>query len=379
MEDDNASSIQLQIQDSDSDGENYYESEARPINDDYDLNDPIPDEPLDDVNSCHVYIPAATNDTDANHPAISYEFADDDNELDPAMQYSLKLHTLAMNHSISREYRKEQVKVFNEYAALNGIEKLKSPYMVEEEITARYAIKPMIYDCCINGCKMYNENDNGDSCPFCDEKRYNARAKRSMDGSNMKRTSRATATHIPLSAQIARLIAADCTREKLLYRSQRQEKAPGEYDDVFDGSIYKSVADTCFTRDLDIALALFTDGFRPFKSGTWCMTIVHFVILNFPPQERYEKKNMIQVCIVPGPRAPKDLFSFLSPTIAELERMQEGGLSATKGSNTFKARVHLLLVSGDIPAVAKMMNHRGHTFRFACRQCLTEGKRHKVT
>ncbi|KAF7720847.1 hypothetical protein EC973_005915, partial [Apophysomyces ossiformis] len=105
-----------------------------------------------------------------------------------------------------------------------------------------------------------------------------------------------------------------------------------------------------FIGEYGIALALYTDGFNPSKRGGLKMTIIHFVILKYPPEIRYKNSNMIQVYITPGPEAPRDLLSYLQPTMRELEIPQTAGLKVETNSREI-TKVHLLLATGDIPVV----------------------------
>ncbi|KAG2223197.1 hypothetical protein INT45_011543 [Circinella minor] len=88
------------------------------------------------------------------------------------------------------------------------------------------------------------------------------------------------------------------------------------------------------------------------------------VVMNFSPLICYENKRMIQLAIIPGPKEPKDLVSFLEPMLKELESLQDVGMDV-KGDdgNIYHAKVHLLIGTGDIPAAAKLMLYKGHNSR----------------
>ncbi|KAF7731200.1 hypothetical protein EC973_000615 [Apophysomyces ossiformis] len=142
---------------------------------------------------------------------------------------------------------------------------------------------------------------------------------------------------------------------------------------------------TLFDSEYDIALALYADGFQPFKNNhKYSMTIVHAVILNMDPSVRYEVKNMNQMCIIPGPNRPRNLWSFLDPILSELEALQSEGMVVDVGNSRIHAKVHVLVASGDIPAVADLANHSvmfsadtthsGHQFKEGCLICPLEGE-----
>lgn len=86
---------------------------------------------------------------------------------------------------------------------------------------------------------------------------------------------------------------------------------------------------------------------------------------------------MIQLAILPGPKTPEIIDSFLEPIVAELLDLSEHGLLVRKnGVDVCKARVNLVIASGDIPAAAALARHTGHMSKFGCRLCRAETTRH---
>ena len=224
-----------------------------------------------------------------------------------------------------------------------------------------YPIKPKLYDCCRKGCMMFQRVSKKEKCDFCNEPRYTTKKRRS-DGGVPQQQPCAQVKQLPIADQLALLIYHKSSREELLYRSKYQSVS-GNYSDVFDGNTYKNLKkDGHFSNPMDIAISLYTDGFTLFNKQQ--LTIIHVVVLNIDPIRRYETNRMFQICIAPGPLAPRSLFSFLYPTIQSLKRLQKSGI-CVKGDDrkTYYSRVHMLLATGDIPACSKMMCARGHTFR----------------
>jgi hypothetical protein len=54
------------------------------------------------------------------------------------------------------------------------------------------------------------------------------------------------------------------------------------------------------------------------------ITPVILINLNLPPKERYKKVNILASTIIPGPKKPKELDSFLRPLVEELKRLDDG-------------------------------------------------------
>lgn len=83
---------------------------------------------------------------------------------------------------------------------------------------------------------------------------------------------------------------------------------------------------------------------------------------------------MIQLCIIPGPEKVKNYHSVLESLMQKLKKLETDGVKAVKNGVTYHTRVHLLAATGDLPAVASLMNHTGHTSKFGCRICETQGE-----
>jgi len=145
------------------------------------------------------------------------------------------------------------------------------------------------------------------------------------------------------------------------YRASRQHD-PTKVTDIFDGAHYSLLRESFvtvggeelpnwfFSDPRDIALGLSTDGFGPFKHRTktaWPIILFNY---NLPPEERFLKKNIISVGVIPGPKKPGDLDSFLWPLVQELLQL-ELGVSAFDAITVtvFLLRAYLIVVFGDIP------------------------------
>lgn len=79
---------------------------------------------------------------------------------------------------------------------------------------------------------------------------------------------------------------------------------------------------------------------------------------------------MIQLAILPGPKSPKDLDSFLRPIVEEFKDLSNYGLVVRRNGNEIcQAKVNLVIAKGDIPAAASLAHHSGHMSLNGCRLC----------
>lgn len=113
------------------------------------------------------------------------------------------------------------------------------------------------------------------SCSRCQAPRYDS------NGSPI-----ATMKYLPLKDQLAVLLGRVSSREKILYRSQREAPNDGMMTDYFDGEAWRIHQQHLFDGPYDLALALFVDGFKVFQMSNISLTMIHAVVLNYPPSER---------------------------------------------------------------------------------------------
>jgi hypothetical protein len=252
---------------------------------------------------------------------------------------------------------------------LPGLDQLRS------RVAFLAGFKPQLYDCCPNSCICYSgPHDKLTACPYCRESRFHA------DGQPRKRF-----TYIPLEPRL-RAFATNTRLAKMRqYRANYQHET-GKIADVFDSKCYRNlrtenikIGETTlpqkyFADARDVALGLSTDGFAPFKrrkQTAWPLIIFDY---NLPPDVRFHLEHILSVGVIPGPKKPKDADSFLWPLVQELFRLARGVPAFDVLSGTrFALRAFLILVFGDIPAIAMVMRMKGHNGYAPCRMCNIRG------
>ena len=171
--------------------------------------------------------------------------------------------------------------------------------------------------------------------------------------------------------------------EKMSYRSQYQSQ-PGKILDVFDGAHYQRllrhrvIVDGVklnhrhFSGYQDIALSLCTDGYLLFGRQRKGPSATPILLQNYnlPPQIRTHLQHLICVGIIPGPRQPKDLESFLSPLDDEAAELAYGVNTFDAVEQvTFDLRAYFLFKLGDIIAIEKFLRIKGHNAIYPCHSC----------
>ncbi|CCO37867.1 hypothetical protein BN14_12027 [Rhizoctonia solani AG-1 IB] len=311
------------------------------------------------------------------------------------------------------------------HGACEGL-KLPSEFVAWRRLRILSGLESCSYDCCINSCCCFlGKYQDLKKCPYCNEDQYAANGR-------IRRAFRYT----PLIPQLKALYLSSNTASDILYRT-RAEKSHNldVIQDVFDGANYRSLQGKQLSPDSeyhifdhpnDLALGLSTDGFTLFKrrrcghSTAWPIILVNY---NLHPSIRTRLENVLCVGVIPGPTQCKDLNSFLIPLLDELLQLEAGipssavmpqgsreGEAAAEGggmdvddgadvgagvdtdadmeadvgeaTNEYNAMVmgynfvlqaFVIVVFGDIPAIAKLMCMKGHNSLTPCHACYIQG------
>jgi hypothetical protein len=253
------------------------------------------------------------------------------------------------------------------------LDDLPSLYKIQLRTAALSGIVPVLYDRCKHSCCCFT-GDLKDLkvCPYCRSLRFKS------DGTPAAKPF----SYLPLIPRLKAAMANKKMRKLMEYRAEHaKQHQNGQYTDVFNGSHYLSLLskpvpgartkDRRFFEDArDIALALSTDGLCPFKKRKHSCWPILIYNLNLPPEIRFHLDNLICLGVIPGPKAVKDIETFLYPLIEELFELMHGvPMYDSEQDDMFILCAFLILVFGDIPAIAKLMSMKGHNGKVPCRAC----------
>jgi len=120
---------------------------------------------------------------------------------------------------------------------------------------------------------------------------------------------------------------ATCLQYRADEHAKTHMRTPRMTTDIFDGLHYRlllgervvvgdqSLPHHYFSDHHDITLGFATNSFAPFKKRkhtTWILLVFNY---NLPPDERFQKDNILCVGIIPGPKKPWDADSFIYPLV----------------------------------------------------------------
>ena len=216
---------------------------------------------------------------------------------------------------------------------------------------------------------------NKEKCPHCSKSRYDEE-KLAKSGGRLK-VPRKVFTTFLLGPQLQARWRSPEAAQKMRYRQHKTEellqaRARGEdyiYDDVFCGSDYLDAVEDGRIKADDTVVMFSIDGaqlYRNKKSDCW---IYIWIILDLAPDQRYKIRNILPGGIIPGPKNPKHLDSFLFPGLAHVSALQKEGLRVWDGYKDEAAVcfIFLLLILADAIAMAEMTGSVGHHGRKGCR------------
>src|SRR5687768_479061 len=81
-----------------------------------------------------------------------------------------------------------------------------------------------------------------------------------------------------------------------------------------------------FSRSHDIAFLILTDAYKAFSRTQHSVWPVLGICCNIPPNQRAANWNTSVLTLVPGPKKPARVDSFLIPTIQDFEILEHRGI-----------------------------------------------------
>ncbi|KAG1115135.1 hypothetical protein G6F42_014014 [Rhizopus arrhizus] len=177
----------------------------------------------------------------------------------------------------------------------------------------------------------------------------------------------ATIKQLSIAEQLAHLITCRQFEDCLQYKASR------------DTTYHVPESAILSQNPNNINLLMYTDGFNPFKRGKVHMTLIMFIVFNLPPELRYvekkvtqiwyKKKNIIIPTIIPGPKQPHSIHSFLHEIHKDLLSLQHQGMDVRHKGRQQHFTVSFEAIVGDIPACSAICGHKDHTAYYGCRIC----------
>ena len=288
----------------------------------------------------------------------------------------------AFNYHITKSTTRDAFESLR-HAFPTRVQNVQSLFETQRRIAELSGLKAEYSDCCVKICCCFTGSyEKLNRCPFpdCQEPRYDESGKPRM-----------RFQHLPVGPRLQAMFLNKDIIELLNYRTTRThgDHTDESISDVFDGKLYRDLCEKFvrvdgqtfdhkyFEDEHDIALGLSLDGFPIFNKrnlSAWPVILINF---NLPPDIRTHLVHLLCYGVIPSPKAVKDMDLFLYPLYRELEKLAKGITSSDlRSKELFLLRAFLILIFGDMPAVAKVMRMKGHNGFCPCRFCEIHGLRY---
>ncbi|KAE8741568.1 hypothetical protein FOCC_FOCC012905 [Frankliniella occidentalis] len=183
--------------------------------------------------------------------------------------------------------------------------------------------------------------------------------------------------HAPLTDQLKRLYARPGFADLLAYRHHRPRQNPENYEDIYDGEIYKSNSPI---GPLDITCMWNTDGLSLYKSSSFQVWPFYFSINELPPHLRYKEENILLGGIAFGYEKPHPNL-LMKPIFEEVKMLRTTGIDVTLPNSNSPVNIKCNIVCGSCDAPAKAVFMRMNQFNgfFGCHLCYVKGEKSEDT
>ncbi|KAE8217309.1 hypothetical protein CF319_g8576, partial [Tilletia indica] len=252
--------------------------------------------------------------------------------------------------------------------------KIMSMFKAAKYVKRITKLDEQVWDMCPNSCMAFvGPNANLQRCTAtrdgqrCRERRYDENGK-----------PRKTFTTIPILPRARAKWASGYASTYLHERATRSVEELQDHDedhiflDFGDGAVMWMLKENkgLFQTAGEEAYMLSVDGAQMVErkeSNGW---IVLLTCLNTPPQTRFRRKESFVASVIPGPRNPVDVDSFLWPIMQEFARASRGYWLWDGGKREwFLWRAYLVFAAADQPGSQKINHMTGTSGYSGCRIC----------
>ncbi|KAF7360422.1 hypothetical protein MVEN_00772300 [Mycena venus] len=285
---------------------------------------------------------------------------------------NIRAFKLKMMSNMSRDAFEQMRYAFNHKLDIS------SEWAMLHRVAILSRVEPVWIHCCVKSCMAYTGDDtHRDTCRFCNEPRFTP----------LTGKPRRLFCYIPVIPRLQGYFQNPEMVKLLLYRHQYKHESK-TIADVFDSAHYrtlrkknvvvdgKTLPHKYFEGKYDIALGVCLDSYLLFKRNRGGPSATPILLKNYnlPPEIQTHLAHSICNGVIPGPHGPKDARSFLIPYDDELAQLAIGVSTFDSLTQTqFMLRAYNIFEMGDIIAIEKLLNIKGHNGLSPCRTCEIKG------
>ena len=269
--------------------------------------------------------------------------------------------------SVSKEAFSEMLCTLH-YGTLPHGNLLPDSYDKAMAMIKEYVIKPVVYHCCPNDCITFR-GDTADltKCSKCGTDRY---LRNKIPAKSF--------TYFPLKPRLIRMFETPRLSEMIQSHKESLDSSSDVVYDIQQSHAWKHAysSDGPYRGDVrGISLALCADGVNPFHINRvqYSMCPIVLSLLNLPRHIRYKFSNMMLVGIIPGPKEPLSMNSYVDILVDELLELNELEIYDAYKKEMFNLRVNILSYVLDYPGIGKLFHTMGSGAYQGCVWCEIQG------
>ena len=159
----------------------------------------------------------------------------------------------------------------------------------------------------------------------------------------MKENSILHSNHIATCHLIIKSLTTNLEQENSLDQCHMWRKCvttEGTLADIYDRQAWKDFqayeGRPSLSEPHNLAVMLSCDWFQPFPHSRYTVGAIYLVILNLPCAICFKPENVNITGIIPGPKEPKNMNSYLRPLVKELHALWTDGFLLSISSQTVK-------------------------------------------
>lgn len=177
-------------------------------------------------------------------------------------------------------------------------------------------------------------------------------------------------------AQVRNLFSQPDFIRGLEKKSRRQKKNANNYEDIYDGNVYKQLAENggplSDKYPYNISFTVNTDGVPIFKSSKISIWPVYLMVNELPFYQRRQSQNMILCGLWIG--SSKPFMAYFTAPLHECLKEAERGFMVKVNNEERLICCFIICLAADLPARAAALNMNQFNGDSCCTRCLQRGE-----
>ncbi|XP_034236341.1 uncharacterized protein LOC117642364 [Thrips palmi] len=180
---------------------------------------------------------------------------------------------------------------------------------------------------------------------------------------------------VPILNQLQRMFLRPGFLEMLMFRFNGQKKDANNFEDIYDGRLYKeNMGEEFQPGHYNISFMFYTDGISIFKSSKFSVWPVFLVINELNYKTRTRKENILLAALWFGKSKPKPNL-FLKPLQKTCRKFRDGVQLNVPNGPPVSVKATMICMTCDLQAKGIFLRQKLSNGYYGCSKCLSRGVR----